>query len=168
MFQQLRALWEKLVHLGSSTASSLVHPKGFKVPITLLENIEIEQFWSNPDPFAGDLIDFLKEEGYIMGILTDSILIEQKIKQVLDIASKMNAVVSSRDAGATKPDPVMYRKIMKKVGIDDPAFCLFVGHDDDELVGSREFGFHTVNLLDHGDSLLKLKEFLKVYFKVGK
>ncbi|MFX0061724.1 MAG: HAD family hydrolase [Candidatus Hermodarchaeota archaeon] len=158
----LQIIWKKLVKFGLSSQKTITHDTGFGIPISLIENIEIAQWWKNLDLHSKDLFKYLSHEGYKLGILTDSILLPSKIREFLEgFAHYVQAIVSSREVGATKPDPLMYQTIMTKLDIKEPARCLFVGHDPEELEGAEKFGFFTVDLLDHNDSLLQLKKFIK-------
>ncbi len=158
----LQVIWKKLVRLGLTPQKIITHDKGFEIPISLIEDIEIAQWWKNLDLHSKDLFNCLSQEGYKLGILTDSILLPSKIREVLEgFAHYVKAIVSSREVGATKPDPLTYQTIMTKLDIKEPTRCLFIGHDPEELEGAEKFGFFIVNLLDHNDSLLQLKKFIK-------
>lgn len=158
----LQVIWQKLVRLGESLQKTIAHDRGLGIPISMIEDIEIALWWENLDLHSKELFSFLSQEGFKLGILTDSILLPSKIREVLEgYAHYVKAIVSSREVGATKPDPLMYRTIMTKLTIKEPSRCLFVGHDLEELEGAKKFGFFVVNLLDHNDSLLQLKKFIK-------
>ncbi len=55
----------------------------------------------------------------------------------------LTAVVSSRDLGCIKPDPICYESALEALGLH-AGQAAFVGHDADELAGAKRLGMQTI------------------------
>ncbi|NLS92186.1 MAG: HAD family hydrolase [Planctomycetaceae bacterium] len=61
----------------------------------------------------------------------------------MGLQDMLTAVVSSRDLGRIKPDPICYQTALKALNV--PAdLAAFVGDDPDELAGARRLGLQTI------------------------
>ena len=49
------------------------------------------------------------------------------------------AIVTSRDAGANKPDPKIYEYAAQRIGVPLDQ-CLYVGEEPDQVTGAQEAG----------------------------
>lgn len=88
----------------------------------------------------------LKEEGFILGIITDTALPFTKKLTWFDrhgFGHVWDSVISSRDLGVRKPSPIIYESAIDQIGIH-PREAVFVGHKSSELQGARAVGMRTV------------------------
>ncbi len=88
----------------------------------------------------------LKSKGFILGIITDTALpIYKKLSwfDQNDFGGLWDVFISSKEIGVRKPDPRMYEKAIRQVGIC-PAESVFVGHKISELEGAQAVGMKTI------------------------
>jgi len=93
-----------------------------------------------------ETINRLKEKGYILGIITDTALPITKKLNWFDqkgFGGLWDVFISSKEMGVRKPDPQMYEKAIRQVGIS-PTDAVFVGHKLSELDGAHAVGMRTV------------------------
>jgi putative hydrolase of the HAD superfamily len=99
-----------------------------------------------PLPGGRETLAGLKQRGFLLGIVTDTIYpIERKmrwLKQV-GVADFIDVVACSTVVGACKPDPAIYQDALQQAGLP-PGESAFVGHDADELDGAHSAGMATV------------------------
>lgn len=91
-------------------------------------------------------IQQLKEKGYVLGIITDTAMPITKKLNWFDqngFGGLWDVFVSSKEMGVRKPDPMMYEKAIRQVGLT-PSETVFVGHKNSELEGARSSGMHTI------------------------
>ncbi len=160
-------LYERIRILGELNRSNfLLYPSNErskelnkkKIDIRLFEEYEIEKWWNNPD--SSLLVSFqrLSDIGYIIGILTDSVLPSNRIRDVLEEYSAfISSIVSSRDIGVMKPHPKMYNAILSDLNIS-AEYALFIAHDLDELEGAQKLQINTINYEKIGDLNLLVKQ----------
>lgn len=88
----------------------------------------------------------LCRQGYVLGVLSDSespaVDIERRLESI-GLGGRFATVVSSRDLGRTKPDPLTYQTALQRMGLAADE-TIFVGHDQDELSGATRVGMRTV------------------------
>jgi FMN phosphatase YigB (HAD superfamily) len=85
----------------------------------------------------------LDRRGFVLGMITNSYQsAQEKASWFLDLGLECIArnVVSSIDAGVSKPDPGIYLAFAEKVGFH-PDEIVFVGHESFELEGAQKAGF---------------------------
>ncbi len=93
-----------------------------------------------------ETITQLKEKGYILGIITDTALPIGKKLNWFDqsgFGGLWDVFISSKELGVRKPDPEMYEKAIRQVGIC-PTDAVFVGHKISELDGAHAVGMKTI------------------------
>ncbi len=93
-----------------------------------------------------ETINQLKEKGYVLGIITDTALPISKKLNWFDqngFGGLWDVFISSKEIGVRKPDPAMYEKAIRQVGIC-PTDAVFVGHKISELDGARAVGMKTI------------------------
>jgi HAD superfamily hydrolase (TIGR01549 family) len=101
------------------------------------------------EPFASSpaLLETMRSTlGLRVGVLSNipDGMTTQEFRALLDragllIALDARAVVTSRDAGASKPDPRIFTYAAERVGIF-VGQCLYVGEDPTEVEGARKAG----------------------------
>ena len=89
-------------------------------------------------------LDGLKKRGLTLGLISN---IEQKMTATLEklgLAARLDIVVTSQDAGFTKPQPEIFRYALQKSGIK-PADAVYVGDQYQvDMVGARGAGMQGI------------------------
>ncbi len=165
-------LYERIRILGELTRSNfllyssndrLKELNKKRIDIRLFEEYEIEKWWNNPDSSLLDSFQRLRNIGYIIGILTDSVLPSNKIRDVLEeYTAFISSIVSSRDIGVMKPHPKMYNTILSDLNVS-AKYALFIAHDLDELEGAQKLQINTINYEEIGDLNLLVKQIEEEY-----
>lgn len=92
----------------------------------------------------------LKARGLALGLISN---VEQSMQETFDnlgLTSRLDVIVTSQDAGATKPRPEIFREAMRRAGVK-PAESIFVGDQYQvDIIGSRGAGMTGI-LLDRYD-----------------
>jgi len=104
-----------------------------------------------PIPGGREALAGLKQRGFILGIVTDTMYpIESKMRWLakVGVAEFFDVVACSTVLGAHKPDPAMYLDALQRAHLA-PSEAAFVGHDADELEGAHNAGMATV-AVHHG------------------
>jgi FMN phosphatase YigB (HAD superfamily) len=99
-----------------------------------------------PIPGGREALAGLKQRGFVLGIVTDTIYpIEWKMRWLdqVGVAEFIDVVACSTVLGVHKPDPVMYLNALQQAHLT-PGESAFVGHDAEELEGARNAGITTV------------------------
>jgi HAD superfamily hydrolase (TIGR01509 family) len=97
-------------------------------------------------PGARDALQALKQNGVVLGIITDTMYpMEWKMARLrrAGVADLIEIVACSTDLGAHKPDPAVYRFAIQKTG-HSAKQSAFVGHLGIELEGARAAGMLTI------------------------
>jgi len=100
-------------------------------------------------PGGREALAGLKERGFVLGIVTDTIYsLDRKMRwlEQVGVAEFIEVVACSTVVGAHKPDPAIYLDAMQQAGLT-PGESAFVGHAADELEGARRAGLTTVAVL---------------------
>lgn len=131
-----------------------------KISIILIEEYEIEKWWKHPDPQIFDTISQLWQIGYKIGILTDSALSSETIREVLPrLSPYVHKIVSSRDVGVMKPNKQMYSSMLSRLKISAHK-AVFIAHDPAEIKGALESGLMCENF-EYIGNLRKLVEVIQ-------
>jgi FMN phosphatase YigB (HAD superfamily) len=99
-----------------------------------------------PIPGGPEALSGLKERGFLLGIVTDTIYpIERKMRwlEQVGVAEYIDVVACSTVVGAHKPDPAIYLDALHQAHLT-PGEAAFVGHAADELDGAHKAGMATV------------------------
>ena len=102
-----------------------------------------------PIPGGREALAGLKQRGFLLGIVTDTIYpIERKMRwlEQVGVAEFIAVVACSTVVGAHKPDPAIYLNALQEADLA-PGESAFVGHAADELEGARHAGLATVAVL---------------------
>jgi len=100
-------------------------------------------------PGGRETLMALKQRGFLLGIITDTIYpLEWKMGWLdkVGVAEFIDVVACSSMLGAHKPDPAIYLDAVQKANLTT-AESAFVGHDAGELEGARQVGLATVAVL---------------------
>jgi HAD superfamily hydrolase (TIGR01549 family)/HAD superfamily hydrolase (TIGR01509 family) len=97
-------------------------------------------------PGVPETLRKLKQQGFLLGIITDTAL---ALHIKLDWFAKAgfgnvwDAVISSKEMKIRKPDPKIYQAALNQLGIA-PQRAVFVGHKQTELDGAKAVGMKTI------------------------
>ncbi len=109
---------------------------------------EIISFSNNiqPTPGARQTLAELKEKGFLLGIITDTMYPrEWKMARLKNagVDEFIDIVACSTELGVHKPDPAIYSYALKQAGLEKGE-SIFVGHLGIELDGAHTAGMITV------------------------
>jgi HAD superfamily hydrolase (TIGR01509 family) len=99
-----------------------------------------------PIPGGREALAGLKQRGFLLGIVTDTIYPLGRKMRWLDqvgVAEFIDVIACSTVVGAHKPEPEMYLNALQQACLT-PDKSAFVGHDAEELDGARKAGMATV------------------------
>jgi len=88
----------------------------------------------------------LKEKGYLLGIVTDTANpVHAKLNwfERGGFGHVWDSITSSKEIGARKPDPKIYRVALEQLGVPVEQ-AVFVGHKTSELEGASAVGMKTI------------------------
>lgn len=88
----------------------------------------------------------LKERGFLLGIVTDTVLpISTKLRwfEQAGFGHVWDAVISSCDVGIRKPNPGIYQAALQQLGVTAEE-AVFVGHNSSEIQGATNVGLGTI------------------------
>ena len=97
-------------------------------------------------PAVAETLTTLKEMGYLLGIITDTAAsVSNKLCwfEKGGFGAVWDSIISSKEIGARKPDPRLYRAAMEQLGVNAEQ-AIFVGHKVSELDGAQAVGIKTV------------------------
>ena len=97
-------------------------------------------------PGAGSTLAALKQRGFILGIVTDTMYpLKWKMEWParVGVAEFIDVIACSTDVRVHKPDPAIYQHALTQARLT-PAEAAFVGHDKRELDGAHSVGMLTV------------------------
>lgn len=114
--------------------------------------LKIITYSNNVQPVSGarEALLGLKQRGFLLGIITDTIYpIEWKMRRLekAGVADLIDVVACSSDLGAHKPDPAVYLYALQQAKLQQGE-AAFVGHLGIELDGARQTGMITI-AIDH-------------------
>ena len=130
--------YERLVRLhGITNPDEIVEG----VAALSLDDDTVEIFEGVPET-----IHKLKEQGYLLGIITDTAMPFSKKLSWFDrhgFGRVWDTVISSKEIGERKPSPKMYEEAISQTGVC-ASEAIFVGHKASELQGAKAVGLNTV------------------------
>ena len=96
------------------------------------------------DPDIIALLQSLKSKGMRLAMLSNCSSEEVTAIRQSDVSSFFDTVVLSYEVGLSKPDPLIYRKVLGELQLSAEQ-CLFVGDGgSNELAGAHAVGLHAV------------------------
>ncbi|MNC12465.1 Pyrimidine 5'-nucleotidase YjjG [compost metagenome] len=95
--------------------------------------------------YAVEILDYCRERGYILGLVTNGKQHLQNGKiDLLGLRGYFKAIVISGEAGISKPDPDIYRLALERLGTTAEQ-TLFIGdHPVNDIWGAGKAGMETV------------------------
>ena len=102
---------------------------------------------------AKEVLDALKKEGKLIGIITDGNAAVQEAKvrllglfDIIDALILPDALVINGETHFTKPNPVVYEACLEKLGVK-PEEAVYIGDNPlKDFVGARSLGMKTVQI----------------------
>ena len=97
-------------------------------------------------PGGREALAGLKQRGFVLGIVTDTIYplaCKMRWLDQVGVAEFIDVVACSTVLGVHKPDPAIYLNALQQAHLT-PGEAAFVGHDAGELAGARKAGIATV------------------------
>ncbi|MNI45913.1 Pyrimidine 5'-nucleotidase YjjG [compost metagenome] len=94
---------------------------------------------------AVDILEYCRERGYLLGLVTNGKkhLQDGKI-DLLGVRGYFQAIVISGEAGISKPDPAIYKLALERLGVT-AAQTLFIGdHPVNDIWGAGKAGMDTI------------------------
>jgi HAD superfamily hydrolase (TIGR01509 family) len=107
-----------------------------------------------PIPGAREALTILKQRGFLLGIITDTMYpVEWKMRRLekAGVAEFIDIVACSTDLGAHKPDPAVYAYAIQQAKLTQNE-TVFVGHLGVELEGAQKAGMVTVAIDNDPDA----------------
>jgi putative hydrolase of the HAD superfamily len=102
-------------------------------------------------------LDDLKKRSLILGLISNIERDMTATLKELGLASKLDIVVTSQDAGCTKPRPEIFQYAIRKAGVL-PAETVYIGDQYQvDVLGSRGAGMKSI-LLDRGNYYLDITD----------
>jgi HAD superfamily hydrolase (TIGR01509 family) len=113
--------------------------------------LKIDDYSDNvlPIPGSREALAGLKQRGFVLGIVTDTMHSVERKQRWLDavgVTEFIDVLACSTELGAHKPDPAIYMSALHRAHLT-PSKAAFVGHAADELDGARRAGLATVAVL---------------------
>lgn len=119
-------------------------------------------------PFAENVLKKIKNFNIFLVCLSDSMYSCNELKNILNelgIAKYFDVIYTSNYLKCEKPKA--FKILIKKLKLESKK-VIFIGHDNDELLGAKELGFVTISLKNENvDFVIKnLKEIPKILFEI--
>ena len=116
------------------------------------------------DTKTREILTELKARGYKIAILSDtphSKSTKNWIIKNIGLGELFDAIFVSSEIGHMKPDKEAYFTVLNSFKIK-PTEAVFVGHDEDELVGAKKIGMKTISYLGHHSGDFVIKKFSEI------
>ena len=137
--------------------------------LELRSKLLFEELWCNNDkipyPETIEVLEYFRNKGYKMGVISDTSPSLEYTLQQLDLAKYFTSFTASSLVGASKPSPIIFNAALNAQSVT--AFeSLYVDDYDVEADGARELGF-TSFLIDRSGqnkdkwTINNLKEIIK-------
>jgi FMN phosphatase YigB (HAD superfamily) len=112
---------------------------------------------------AKNVLKRLKKRRIKIIVISDSVNESCYLKIILEkigLLKYFDIVLTSHDLGAEKPKAFEYFTYLK-----EKYEVYFLGHDDDEIIGAKKYGFKTIGLKNkNADIFIKnINELLKIF-----
>jgi putative hydrolase of the HAD superfamily len=124
-----------------ATACASIDREAAPERIAVAERRRVASYRSilQPRPGAAGVIGALRQHGVGIGLVTDSGVEAAEAWPQFALAPQFDAAVFSCREGVTKPNPVLYLKVLELLGVD-AVEVLYVGDRSEELHGAAAVG----------------------------
>lgn len=141
-----RDWWFQLVRQTFLSADSAERPADFTALFDGLWSAYADPAHWRVRAGAAALLDRLRAEGRATGVVSNFDGRLPHLLEGLGLASRLDATILPRDAGAAKPDPAIFAYALARLGVA-PEAALFVGdHPEEDLAGARAAGLRAVDV----------------------
>ncbi len=147
---------QEQVELGIRYEETILAEAGAEAPReTLLKVMQRVQQLYQGTRFAlfDDVLStlkILKERNFILGLLTNVVRDMNPICHELGLDTYLNFTVTSREAGATKPQPAIFLAALERAGVNAPEAAHVGDQYKLDVVGARGVGINPI-LIDRFD-----------------
>jgi putative hydrolase of the HAD superfamily len=87
----------------------------------------------------------LRNDGVRTAVVTNNIREYGDVwRASLDVDELFDAIIDSCHEGVRKPNPVIYRTALERVGVNDPARAVFLDDFEQNVIAARELGMHGI------------------------
>jgi epoxide hydrolase-like predicted phosphatase len=108
-----------------------------------------------------EMLENLKEKGYIVGILSDTNIIHKKMDVLQEIYSHVDILLLSCDIGVRKPKKEAFMKALERMKLKAEE-VLFIDDRENIIESAKEYGFNTVLAKNEDQIVDEIKENLKL------
>jgi putative hydrolase of the HAD superfamily len=130
---------------------------GKKLPIGY-ESLWTDKYTSTViDQRVIDLIKKLKNRGYVIALLSNTIPPHARFNQKHGSFDLFNPIILSIETGARKPEEKIYQTMLEKLNLS-PSECVFIDDKKEYVEGASRIGIHGLKF----DSYAKLTSDLKM------
>ena len=113
---------------------------------------------------AKEVLSLLKNEGKLIGVITDGNAVVQEAKvrllglfEIIDALVLPDALVINGETHLTKPNPVVYEECLKKLGVK-PEEAVYIGDNPSkDFWGAKKIGMKTIQVIRE-DGMFMRKE----------
>jgi HAD superfamily hydrolase (TIGR01509 family) len=121
----------------------LLKEEGITVGINEKIDILTRKLWVHERklyPETIEVLKYFKQNGYEMGVISDTSLTLEETLRRLNIAKYFKSFTSSAEVGVGKPDPKIYNTALKKHNVKAEE-SIYVDDYEIEAIGARDLGF---------------------------
>lgn len=95
------------------------------------------------------LVKDLKDEGYRLGVLSNTIEPHTKFLRTKGIYDSFDTLVFSDEVGLVKPDPAVYHLVLDRLKVE-PSRAFFIDDKEENVAAANELGIHGIVFHDSG------------------
>jgi putative hydrolase of the HAD superfamily len=107
-----------------------------------------------------EMLEDLKDRGFIVGILSDTNIIHKEMKILQDIYSYVDILLLSCDIGVRKPKKEAFRNALKVMGLNSEE-VIFIDDKIDNVKSANEMGFKTILAENEEQIVNDIKQLIK-------
>ncbi len=108
-----------------------------------------------------ELVRAVRTAGLRTAILTNNIR-EWNWRGIVNADALVDVIVDSCEVGLRKPDEAIYRLTMERLGIDDPADCVYLDDFAWNISPAQSIGMHAIHVSDHATAIAEVRSLLNM------
>jgi putative hydrolase of the HAD superfamily len=138
-----RLYWTEYLHTLMDRIGVPIDQRG-AVTEQVMERFRDIRFWSRVFPDTVPVLQWLRDNGYYLGVISNSVgTMEEQLNRV-GLASYFRTILDSAVVGVEKPHPEIFRMAVDQAGIS-PVEALFIGDTyATDIGGARKAGLRGV------------------------
>ncbi|NIV43251.1 MAG: HAD-IA family hydrolase [Candidatus Dadabacteria bacterium] len=141
-----------------------IEDKPDEVRQNLRNNTAPRRYYRNTLPGTQKLLTYLKQKGYILGVISNNDGYTNRKCKDVDIHRYFDIIADSTNIGYVKPDPRIFEHVLDKLGLEHKE-CLHVGDlYGADVLGAKNAGidviwlnYRDINIIDDRDTF-QIKE----------